>query len=104
MDLELDDTERPALAELLRAEIERDRFPISLCLKIRLGIIPAILAMAVIPSLVAAQTLTGCELGQSVDERGIPGTIIGEYHGLCLIKYKDGQTQRWIAAKDLTAS
>src|SRR6266851_2334403 len=69
-----------------------------------LGIILATLALAAMPSLVAAQALTACELGKPVDDRGIPGTISGEHDGLCLIKYKNGQTQRWVSAKDLTAA
>jgi aspartyl protease family protein len=95
--------DNPALAELLRGTIGRDRSPISLGLTRRRAIIFAILAMIATPSPVAAQALTGCEFGQSVDDRGVPATIVGEHNGLCLIKYKDGRTQRWVLAKDLAA-
>ncbi len=96
MNLDLDDTER-ALVEL------RNRFGFSLWRIFWLGIALLTLAAAVMPSLVAAQALSRCELGKPVDDRGIPGTIIGERDGLCLIKYKDGQTQRWVSAKDLAS-
>ena len=95
--------DKVTLAGLRRDAIRRDRLRISLGHMRLPGIILAILAIAAMPPFVAAQTLTECEMGKLVDDRGTPATIVGDHDGLCLLKYQDGRTQRWVAAKDLTA-
>jgi clan AA aspartic protease (TIGR02281 family) len=95
--------DRAAVAELLRETIGHDRFPIACGLRRQRVIILAIAAVVAMPSLGAAQALTGCQLGQLVDDRGLSATIVGELNGACLLKYKDGRTQRWVSSKELTA-
>jgi aspartyl protease family protein len=61
------------------------------------GLVPivAAIALAMMPSIAAAQTKE-CKVGQLVtDDRGQTGVIAGGRDGRCLIKYKDGQTQEW---------
>ena len=58
----------------------------------------AAVALAAMPSLAATQTLKECKIGQPVtDDRGQAGVIAGGRGELCVIKYKDGQTQGWEA-------
>src|SRR5712691_8166835 len=63
-------------------------------------LLPALAAVALtaMPSLAATQTLKECKIGQPVtDDRGQAGVIAGGRGELCVIKYKDGQTQGWEA-------
>jgi hypothetical protein len=63
-------------------------------------LVPALTAavVATMPSLAATQTLTECKIGQLVtDDRGQTGVIAGGRDELCLVKYKDGQTEEWEA-------
>jgi len=65
----------------------------------------AAVALAVMPSLAATQTLKECKIGQLVtDDRGQTGVITGGLGELCAIKYKDGQTQEWRALARLHAT
>jgi aspartyl protease family protein len=95
--------DKPTVAKPRREAIRRDRFPIWCGLTRRGAIILAILVTVAMPSIGAAQALTGCQLGQLVDDGGISATIVGEHDGACLIKFKDGRSQLWVSAKDLTA-
>jgi aspartyl protease family protein len=50
----------------------------------------------------AAQAPSACRHGQLVaDGQSNSATIVGGQEGVCLIRYNDGQTQRWVPAKDL---
>jgi aspartyl protease family protein len=66
----------------------------------------ALLALiAVVPSPAAAQAPPACRQGQAVtDLQSNRATIVGSQDGVCLIRYSDGQMQRWVAAKDLRAA
>ena len=64
----------------------------------RLVPVLAAVAFAAMPSLAVAQTPKECKIDQSVtDDRGQAGVIAGGRGELCMIKYKDGQTQGWEA-------
>jgi aspartyl protease family protein len=64
----------------------------------------AALALVSMVSLAAAQAPTGCTVGQPVtDDRNNSGVIVGGRDEMCLIKYKDGQTQGWVSATRLSA-
>jgi aspartyl protease family protein len=55
------------------------------------------LALAGVPSLVAAEVLTKCVAGQEVtDTEGKTGIIVVDDEKLCQVKYADGQIYRWI--------
>lgn len=62
-------------------------------------------AAAAVPTISMAETVPGeqCKVGSSVitDTREITGTVIGQHDDLCLVKSKDGQIQRWIAATSI---
>src|SRR5438093_1364394 len=71
----------------------------------RLSAILAPIAFVAMPSLVAAQVPPQCAAGQSVvDRSGNVAAILAGRDGYCLIKYKDGQTQRWVAITELSIS
>ena len=54
-------------------------------------------AVAGAPSLVAAQALSKCTVGQVVtDKEDKTGVVISAASNLCQVKYPDGQTYRWI--------
>jgi hypothetical protein len=54
------------------------------------------------PRALPAQAPAKCKLNQAItDVHGNHGVIFGGHDDLCLIKYKDGQTQRWVALKNL---
>jgi clan AA aspartic protease (TIGR02281 family) len=63
----------------------------------------ALLALiAVVPSPGAAQAPPACRQGQIVtDLQSNRATIVGGQDDVCLIRYGDGQMQRWVPAKDL---
>lgn len=63
----------------------------------------ALLALiAAVPSPGAAQAPPACRHGQPVtDLQSNRATIVGGQDGVCLVRYGDGQMQRWVAAKDL---
>jgi clan AA aspartic protease (TIGR02281 family) len=62
------------------------------------GLLPfCALALAAAPSLVAAQTLSKCTLGQAViDREGKSGLIVSADNNLCQVEYPDGQVYGWI--------
>src|SRR5947209_2406486 len=71
----------------------------------RLPAILAPIAFVAMPSLAAAQVPPQCAAGQSVvDRSGNVAAILAGRDGYCLIKYKDGQTQRWVAITELSIS
>ena len=68
----------------------------------RRATILAALALTTAIAPAAAEPPKHCELGRVVDVGGSAGIVASEHEDLCLIKYKDGQTQQWIPMKDLT--
>lgn len=57
----------------------------------------AALVLTGIPSLVAAQPVTKCTVGQPVTDReGKTGVIVSGGSNLCQVKYPNGQTYGWI--------
>jgi len=68
----------------------------------RLRWVSALLALLAAAPPGAAQAPSACRHGQLVaDGQSNPATIVGGQEGVCLIRYNDGQTQRWVPAKDL---
>jgi aspartyl protease family protein len=52
-----------------------------------------------------AQAPEACKVGQAVADAGKnPAVIVGGNRERCLVRYDDGQTQRWIAQKDLSVT
>lgn len=50
-----------------------------------------------------SQPPVGCKMGQAVaDVHAGTAVIVGGHGDLCLIRYQDGQTQRWVGVKDLS--
>lgn len=63
----------------------------------------AAFALAAVAPGACAEAPQACQLGQAVtDAGGNPAVIVGGNPERCLLRYNDGQTQRWIAPKALS--
>jgi aspartyl protease family protein len=103
-DLTPDD--KAIIAAQLKAIIASHRFRLSPHSVRRLKAIPVgalfIVMLMAAPAPLPAQAPAKCKLNQAItDVHGNHGVIFGGHDDLCLIKYKDGQTQRWVALKNL---
>lgn len=57
------------------------------------------------PRQVHAEALADCEIGRSVlDDGNNPAVIVGGRDGLCIIKYANGQAQKWTSRERLHLS
>jgi len=94
------------IAERLKPTIVADRCPLSPRVVRRLKAIPVgalfVVMLMAAPAPLPAQAPAECKLNQVItDVHGNHGVIFGGHDDLCLIKYKDGQIQQWVALKNL---
>src|SRR5215207_4629397 len=94
------------IAERLKPTIVADRCPPSPRVVRRLKAIPVgalfVVMLMAAPAPLPAQAPAECKLNQVItDVHGNHGVIFGGHDDLCLIKYKDGQIQQWVALKNL---
>jgi clan AA aspartic protease (TIGR02281 family) len=65
------------------------------------ALVVLLLAVPLAPGI--SQAPIGCKIGQPVaDTHSSTAVIVGGHNDLCLIRYKDGQTQRWVGVKELS--
>jgi clan AA aspartic protease (TIGR02281 family) len=84
----------------MRAHLDQDDRSTAAWL-LRGALVVTMLALPLTPGI--SQAPSGCKMGQPVaDAHSRTAVIVGGHSDLCLIRYEDGQTQRWIGVKNLS--